>query len=129
MLLLDTHAVIWLATDLSQLTEKAKSAIRYHAAELHISAITALEISLLIQHGKLDWGKNAHERFRKAAEHHRLIEVPVDSEMAWQSAQLPPIHRDPFDRILIATAMKNKMTILTKDRIIPTYPKVKTVWE
>lgn len=129
MLLLDTHAVIWLATDLSQLTEKAKSAIRYHATELHISAVTALEISLLIQRGKLDWGKNAHARFRQAVGHHRLTEIPVDSEVAWLSAQLPPIHRDPFDRILIATAQKHKMTILTKDRTIPTYPKVKVVWE
>jgi PIN domain nuclease of toxin-antitoxin system len=129
MLLFDTHALIWLATDLSQLTNNAKAAIRYHASDLHISSITALEISLLVRGGKLKWGRNPHSLFRRAVEHHHLTEVPVDSEIAWLSAQLPPIHRDPFDRILIATAQKHKMTILTKDRTIPTYPKVKTVWE
>ena len=129
MLLLDTHALIWLATDLSQLTEQAKSAIRYHASELYISSITALEISLLVRSGRLRWGKNPHALYLRAVEHHRLSVVPVDSEIAWNSAQLPPIHRDPFDRILIATAQKHKMTILTKDRIIPTYPRVKVVWE
>lgn len=56
-------------------------------------------------------------------------EIPVDVQVALASTQLPPIHRDPFDRIIIATATKHGMTILTKDRIIPTYPKVKAVWE
>ena len=129
MLLLDTHALIWLATDLSQLTDAAKSAIRFHASELHISAITALEISLLTKCEKLKWGKNPFLLFERALKHHCVKEVPVDFGVAWQSAQLPPIHRDPFDRIIIATAQKHGMTILTKDRTIPTYPKVKAIWE
>jgi len=129
MLLLDTHALIWLATDLSQLTDAAKSAIRFHSSELHVSAISALEISLLTQCGKLKWGKNPLSRFERALEHHCINEVPVNCGIAWESAQLPQIHRDPFDRILIATAQAHGMTILTKDRNIPAYPKVKTVWE
>ncbi|MDF7808127.1 type II toxin-antitoxin system VapC family toxin [Pontiellaceae bacterium B12219] len=129
MLLLDTHALIWLATDLTQLTDVAKAAIRSHALELHVSSITALEISLLTQCGKLEWGKNPLSRFQRALEHHGINEVPIDSAIAWESGQLPSIHRDPFDRIIIATAMEHKMTILTKDRIIPTYPKIKAVWE
>jgi PIN domain nuclease of toxin-antitoxin system len=129
MLLLDTHALIWLATDLSKLTETAKSAIRFHASELHISAISALEISLLTQCGKLDWGKKPLSRLERALEHHCVTEVPIDSKIAWMSGQLPAIHRDPFDRIIIATALAHDMTILTKDRTIPTYPKVKAVWE
>ena len=129
MLLLDTHALIWLATDLSQLPDTAKSAIRFHAAELHVSAITALEISLLTKGGKLKWGKKPLSFFERALKHHGVKEVPIDSEISWQSAQLPPIHRDPFDRIIIATAQAHGMTILTKDRTIPTYPKTKVVWE
>ncbi|VGO11798.1 Ribonuclease VapC22 [Pontiella desulfatans] len=129
MLLLDTHALIWLATDLPQLTETAKSAIRYHAQELHVSAISALEISLLTKCEKLDWGKRPLSRFERALEHHCVKTVPIDAGIAWQSGQLPHIHRDPFDRIIIASAMAHGMTILTKDRTIPTYPKVKVVWE
>lgn len=129
MLLLDTHALIWLATDLSELTETARSAIRYHASELHVSAITALEISLLTKCEKLEWGKRPLSRFERALKHHCVKVVPIDSEIAWKSGQLPPIHRDPFDRIIIATAQVHGMTILTKDRTIPTYPKAKAVWE
>ena len=129
MLLLDTHALIWLATDLSKLTETAKAAIRFHAAELHVSAITALEISLLTQCGKVQWGKKPLSHFERALKHHCVKEVPIDSGIAWLAGQLPAIHRDPFDRIIIATARKHGVTILTKNRTIPTYPKVKAVWE
>lgn len=128
MLLLDTHALIWLATDLDQLSESAKSAIRFNALELYVSSITALEISLLTSSGKLEWGKRPLSRFEKALKHHHVNEVPVTSEIAWKSGKLEQIHRDPFDRIIIATAQEHGMTILTKDKIIPTYPKVKTVW-
>ena len=69
MLLLDTHALVWLATDLSQLTDAAKAAIRFHSTELHVSAISALEISLLPQCGKLKWGRNPLSRFKRALEH------------------------------------------------------------
>lgn len=129
MLLLDTHALIWLATDLTQLTDAAKSAIRFNASELHISAISAFEISLLTNCGKLEWGKRPLSKFQQALKHHCVKEISIDSEIAWKSGQLSKIHRDPFDRIIIATAQKHNMTILTKDRIIPTYPNVKAVWE
>lgn len=129
MLLLDTHALIWLATDLSQLTDVAKAAIRLNASELHVSAISALEISLLTKCGKLKWGKKPLSRFERALKHHCITEIPVGSEIAWESGQLPQIHRDPFDRIIIATAQVHGMTILTKDRTIPTYSKVKAIWE
>ena len=129
MLLLDTHALIWLASDLTQLTETAKSAIRFHASELHVSSITALEISLLTKCGKLKWGKRPLSLFERALKHHCVKEIPVDSKIAWKSGQLPQFHLDPFDRIIIATAQQHGMTILTKNRIIPTYPKIKVVWE
>ena len=129
MLLLDTHVLIWLATALTQLTKTAKSAIRFHASELHVSAISALEISLLTKCGKLKWGKRPLSRFDRALKHHGVKEVPINSQLAWKSGQLPVIHRDPFDRIIIATALAHGMTILTKNRSIPTYPKVKAVWE
>ena len=129
MLLLDTHALIWLATDLAQLTDVAKTAIRLHASELHVSAVSALEISLLAECGKLKWGKKPLSRFEHALEHHCITEISMGSRIAWESGRLPLIHRDPFDRIIIATAQVHGMTILTKDQTIPTYPKVKAIWE
>ena len=129
MLLLDTHALVWLATDLSQLTDAAKSAIRFHSTELHVSSVSALEISVLTQCGKLKWGRNPLSRFERALEHHCVNEVPVDCGIAWKSGQLPQLHRDPFDRIIIATAQVHGMAIRTKNRTIPTYARVKAVWE
>lgn len=129
MLLVDTHDLIWLATDLTQLTESATSAIRSDAAKLHVSSITALEISLLTECEKLEWGKRPLSRFERALKHHGVKEVPNDSRIAWKAGQLPLIHRDPFDRVIVATAQQHGMTVLTKNRIIPTYPKVKGVWE
>lgn len=129
MLLLDTHALIWLATDLSELPEAAKSAIRDNAASLYVSSISALEVSLLTQCGKLDWGRNSRARYERALEHHHVTEVPVLGNIAWNSGRLPALHRDPFDRIIIATALEHRMTIVTKDQTIPTYPRVKVVWE
>jgi PIN domain nuclease of toxin-antitoxin system len=126
MLLLKTHALVWLATDLSQLTDAANSAIRFHSTERHLSSVSALEISLLTQCGKLKWGRNPLSRFERALEHHCVNEVPVDCGIAWKSGQFPPIHRDPF---IIATAQAHGMTILTKNRTIPTYPQGKAVWE
>jgi len=83
---------------------------------------------LLSKAGKINTFGSANDFLFKNLRLFGIHEVPIDLELALASTQLPPIHRDPFDRILIATAQKNGMTILTQDRIIPTYPHVKAVW-
>ena len=129
MLLLDTHTFIWLATDRTRLSKKVIGLITDDPAGLFISSITATEIGLLSNANKIDTFGSAKEFLSKNMRRFGIHEIPVDVELAFSSTQLPPIHRDPFDRIIIATAQKHKMTILTKDRVIPTYPHVKAVWE
>ncbi|MEA2068828.1 MAG: type II toxin-antitoxin system VapC family toxin [Verrucomicrobiota bacterium] len=129
MLLLDTHTFIWLASDRSRIPEKVLGLIKNESDGLFISSITTTEIGLLSNAERINtFGSCADFLFKNL---HRLgiHEVPVDVEIGLASTQLPPIHRDPFDRIIIATAQAHGMTILTKDRTIPTYPKVKAVWE
>jgi len=57
-----------------------------------------------------------------------LEEIPVDSSVAFKAAALPPIHKDPFDRLIIATALIHKLTIVTCDEKIIQYPRLKTLW-
>ncbi len=129
MLLLDTHTFVWLCLDRKQLAPKVRQLMEDEPDGLFISSITALEVGLLVNTGKISIPSSCEDFLHKNLSHFGVHEVPVDVEVALASTQLPAIHRDPFDRIIIATAMTHGMTILTKDRIIPTYPKLKVVWE
>ena len=128
MLLLDTHAYIWLASDQSQLTPAGLEAIRGSAGTLFVSSISALETALLVKRGRLQLPCAPLLFYRRALEQHHLHEVAVDHEVAFQSADLPDIHNDPFDRLLVATALVRQMTILSRDAILPRYPGVRVVW-
>ncbi|MEN8254016.1 MAG: type II toxin-antitoxin system VapC family toxin [Verrucomicrobiota bacterium] len=129
MLLLDTHTFIWLASDRSQLPPRLVELISSESDGLFISSITATEVGLLSCAGKINTYGSCEDFLFKNLKRFGIHEIPVDVEIALASTQLPAIHRDPFDRIIIATAQKHGMVILTKDRTIPTYPKVKAVWE
>lgn len=129
MLLLDTHTFIWLASDRRMLPIQLLKLIESESDGLFISSITATEIGLLAKADKINTFGSCEDFVFKNLEQFGIHELPVDVEIALASSQLPTIHRDPFDRIIIATAQKHNMTILTKDRIIPTYPNVKAVWE
>ncbi|MDF7801697.1 type II toxin-antitoxin system VapC family toxin [Pontiellaceae bacterium B1224] len=129
MLLLDTHTFIWLASDRSLLSDRVLKMIQEESGRLFISSITVTEIGLLANADRINTYGSSKDFIFKNLKRLEINEVPVDVEIAFYSAQLPPIHRDPFDRIIIATALEHGMPILTKDRIIPRYPKVKAVWE
>ncbi|QHI68499.1 type II toxin-antitoxin system VapC family toxin [Tichowtungia aerotolerans] len=129
MLLLDTHTFIWLSSRPDQLPDRVLRTIENDMEGLFISSITAEEIGLLSNTGKINTYGSVEKFISKNLKQFGIHEIPVDVEIGLASTQLPQIHRDPFDRILIATAQLHKMTILTKDRVIPTYPKVRAVWE
>lgn len=129
MLLLDTHTFIWLASDWTKLPATVLALMEAESDGLFISSITATEIGLLSLSGKINTYGSCKDFLFKNLKRFGIHEVPVDVQIAFSSTQLPPLHRDPFDRIIIATAMAHGMTILTKDRTIPTYPKIKVVWE
>ncbi len=129
MLLLDTHAFIWLGLDWSKFPVSLFKILDEEAGNFFISSISAVEIGLLVNSGKVSIPCSCDYFLSKNFDHYGVEQIPVDVEIALASTQLPTIHRDPFDRIIIATAQTHGLTILTKDRIIPTYPKVKTIWE
>jgi PIN domain nuclease of toxin-antitoxin system len=128
MLLLDTHVFVWLASAQKHLSLRAKQAILQNADELYISSISALEIAILVKRNRLRLPVGASEFVERALKQHGIHEIPVDRRVAIASATLPDIHHDPFDRIILATALLNDMSILSKDRVIPQYRDVKVIW-
>ena len=129
MLLLDTHAFIWLALDWSKFPVSLFETLDKEIGNFYISAISVVEIGLLVNSGKVSIPSSCDYFLSQNSDHYGIQKIPVNVEIALASTQLPQIHRDPFDRIIIATAQTHGMTILTKDRTIPTYPKVKAIWE
>jgi PIN domain nuclease of toxin-antitoxin system len=128
MVLLDTCALLWLVSDQTKLSEKARHTIVRNVDRLFVSAITAFELAVKQKHGKLKLPLPPQEWFAEALIFHGIRELPVSSGIAMQSVQLPPLHNDPCDRIIIATAQMNDMGIITSDRLIRQYPDTKVIW-
>ena len=128
MILLDTHTFVWLVSDPEQLSPAAQSAIRAHPASLHISVVSAWEISLLVKRGRLTLPLPPDEYFTRAIAHHGLIELPLTRKVAQASVSLPDIHNDPFDRILIAECNARGLSLISRDTVIPRYPGLHVIW-
>ena len=128
MMLLDTCVLLWLASDQKKLSAKAKETIKGNADGLFISAITAFEIAIKHRNGKLELPLPARTWLKKAVEFHGIHEVAINSDIAVTSLELPPHHNDPCDRLIVATAMQNSMSILTCDPLIAQYEDAKVIW-
>jgi PIN domain nuclease of toxin-antitoxin system len=118
-LLLDTCAMVWTALG-EPISEAARSAIE--AQPLHVSAITALEIAMLAQRNRLV--TEAPTKLWFAALMRRLSArlVGLDPDSLIESAELPgDPPRDPFDRIVIAAAVRHRLRLVTRDRLILAY--------
>ena len=128
MVLFDTHAFVWLVSDQSELSEEAKRLIRDSSGALYLSSISALEIGLSVKRGRLSLPVKPHRFLAEGLSQHGIQEIPLTSEIALLSAKLPEFHNDPFDRILIATAQHEGLTLLSKDSKLAEYPDTRVVW-
>lgn len=116
-LLLDTHVVLWWLSDDPTLSDAARSAIADPENTVFLSAVVVWEIRIKQGIGKLDLPEN----FGAVLAEQRFPELAVTVQHADAIAVLPAIHRDPFDRLLVAQAMVEKMTIVTRDSAIAAY--------
>jgi PIN domain nuclease of toxin-antitoxin system len=128
MLLLDTCALLMLAGRREDIPDRAIKKLTAQADELFISTISSFEIVLKNRLGKLILPMAAEEWYRKAVEGYAIEEISVSSTIAMKSASLPFIHKDPCDRIIIATAAEHRMPVVTSDQIISQYPGIKVIW-
>ena len=125
MYLLDTHAMLWYLRDSPELSASAHSLID-KAEYVAVSIASFWEIAIKQSIGKMRFCMTIPELESLCLD--RDIQVlPIQSAVLEQIKSLPEIHGDPFDRLIIAQAEIGKMTIITRDRIIPRYP-VPTIW-
>ena len=125
MYLLDTHAMLWYLRDSPELSASAH-ALTDNAEYVAVSIASFWEIAIKQCIGKMQFCMTIPELESLCLD--RDIQVlPIQSVVLEQIKSLPKIHGDPFDRLIIAQAQIGKMTIITRDRIIPQYP-VPTIW-
>ena len=122
--LLDTHAILWYAQGSNELSSNARSLMENETC--YYSILSLWEIALKQKLGKINTSLTMQDldAFCKNAGFISIITQPSHVE---QTKTLDFIHKDPFDRLLIAQAQTEGLTIITKDTIIPQY-NVKTVW-
>lgn len=123
--LLDTCALIALSNG----PLPPSAAARFGAAiSAFVSPISAWEAAIKHKIGKLQFSQTPQTWFIGLCRNYHLTEAPLSTEILCAAADLPLIHRDPFDRVLIAIALQNNLTLITCDQTIPTYPGINTVW-
>ncbi len=128
MILLDTCTFLWLAADQKKISINAQKQIEKDADALFLSAISAFEIAVKSRNGKLSLPLSAPEWFSQTIDFHGIKEIPITGDIAIASVQLPLLHNDPCDRIIVATAKINDMPILTCDHLISQYKQVEVIW-
>jgi len=125
--LLDTHTFLWLAAEPEKLSPAVREIVEAGATELLLSAASAWEVALLWKLGRIELQEEPTEFIPIALRALAITPLPIGFDTAITAATLPLIHRDPFDRILVAEALKGGLTILSKDQTIPRYG-VTTIW-
>jgi PIN domain nuclease of toxin-antitoxin system len=120
-LLLDTHVLLWAAGMPEKLSDEARNLIETPANQLFFSAASLWEIAIKSGLGRSDFTVDAR-LLRRGLLDNGYAELPVTSEHAVAIGELPAIHKDPFDRLLIAQSMIEGITMLTADAIVAQYP-------
>ena len=119
-LLVDTCAIIWLATGDRKLSQPARDAMR-DAELLCFSSISIWEIARLVKAGDLEIPVTPARLADMLVERYDMKELPINNSIALRSSALPEIHKDPADRFIIATALLNDFTVVTGDHRFAEY--------
>lgn len=119
-LLLDTHLLLWAAASSKRLPREARELLENDANEAYYSAANIWEIAIKISLGRKDFRVDLASLLSTLPAM-GLAELPVTAAHAAGVTKLPLIHRDPFDRLLIAQSLAEPLTLLTNDAILGRY--------
>lgn len=120
-LLLDTCTFLWLAGAPSRLSAAATRAVNDASSVLHVSHASLWEMTLKHGAGKLALPRSPREWWAEQVDRWRIVEVALTAESLLRGSELPPHHRDPFDRVILAQAQMDGMTIVSPDALFPPY--------
>lgn len=121
-LLLDTHIFLWYITAGPQLPVAYRAAIQDPANEVFLSAASVWEAIIKYSIGKLLLPAPPEQYLPHQRRQHQIASLPIEEAAMEHLAKLPPLHRDPFDRILVAQAQQHGLTLLTVDDAVKAYP-------
>ncbi len=121
-LLLDTQVFLWFISGDPRLPLRKIVAIRDLDNEVYLSVISLWEAIIKYPLGKLPLPQPPDVYLPLQRQRHQIASLPLDEASVCKLAELPPVHRDPFDRILIAQALANNLLIVTADDIFHQYP-------
>jgi PIN domain nuclease of toxin-antitoxin system len=129
MVLLDTHTLLWWALDPDKLSRTAARALA--DAEKrggYASSISIWELGVKAQRGKLELPIPIDKLAHRIDAHSAIELLPVDTSIWLRSLSLAWDHRDPADRVIVATALARGVPVLTKDEAISSFGGVRTIW-
>jgi PIN domain nuclease of toxin-antitoxin system len=120
-MLLDTHVLLWWLFDENLISPAARAAIADETNDAFVSAVSAWEISIKYKSGKLPKVAPLMAHLENAIIEEGFIGVPVTLRHGELAGSLPPVHKDPFDRMLIAQAQAERLTLISSERLFDRY--------
>lgn len=124
-LLLDTHIFLWFIDENEKLSAKFKQAIEDTNNEIFLSTASVWECVIKYQLGKLTFSNSPEVYLPLQRKKHLIKSLVIDEDSISQLINLPSLHRDPFDRLLISQALQHDLTMVTEDKAILVYPHVR----
>ena len=126
-ILLDTHAIVWWATGDKRLSRRARVAIADPNTEVFISIASAWEIRIKATLQKITLNESVDALYRSLIIDQDFRMIGVELKDIEHLSKLPRHHRDPFDRMLVAQALRGDLTLVTKNRVVSSYG-TPTLW-
>lgn len=121
-LLLDTHALLWFATNDAQLSRTADSVISDSQNEVFVSPASYWELAIKVSIGKYPLSVPFETFITNAIDGNQFQILPIELKHVAEIGSLPHYHRDPFDRLIIAQAIVEQMTVVSSDKEFRAYP-------
>lgn len=126
-LLIDTHVFLWWASNPDRLSDRVRRAIADPGNRVIVSAVSAWEIAIKASLGRLGLPEPADRYIASRMDDNSFVPLAFTMEHSLRTASLPDLHRDPFDRALVAQAVVERIPIATADRLVSGY-SVEVVW-